>query len=385
MEERFNFSRTLKLLTFILISIGLISLSYAILNGYPSKRILTNLLIDNFYFLGVSLACIFFISVQNLANSKWYICFKRVPEALTSYLPIAGVITFIVYLDHAEIYPWLYSAELKYELPNKFLYLNPGFFISRVIIYFLPWIILSNLIKRYSLKLDTTGNVKFLKQSVFYSSIFIVFFAITSSTSSWDWLMSLEPHWYSTLFGWYNFSGMFLSGVAWMALFIVFLKTNGYLKLISENHLNDLGKYIFSLSIFWAYLWYSQFFIIWYGNIPEEVSYFLNRLHYNEPIFYGNIILNFVLPFLLLLKKRFRQNVLNIFLASFSILIGRWIDLFLMIAPGVNVSKFAPEFIEIGIFAGFIGMFLLSTFKFLSKYDLIPASNPYFSESLKHV
>ncbi len=383
-SERFNFTRGLRIFVFVLILIGIVSLSYAVLNGYPLKRILVAIFVNNFYFLSISFAGTFFIAVQYLAGTSWYVCFKRVPEAISSYFPVAGLVILALCIDPGRIYPWVHSAELSVKFPNKFLYLEPGFFTFRTVIYILPWAILSSLIKKISLRLDTSGDVKLLKHGVLYSSAFVVFSAITTSTSSWDWLMSIEPHWYSALFGWYNFAGMFLSGVASMTILVSFLKVRGYLSLLNENHLNDLGKYVFSLSIFWAYLWYSQFFIIWYGNIPEEVSYFFKRAHDYEVIFYGNIIANFGIPFFLLLSKKSRQRVVYLIVASLAILVGRWFDLYLMVAPGISEAKSIPDIFEIGMFVGFLGVFMLVVFRFLSSNNLIPSGHPYFKESLNH-
>ena len=383
MNERFEFTRGVKILSFVLIGIGLVSLSYGIFSGYSPRRILSNVLIDNFYFLSISLGAIFFVAVQNVANTGWYVCFKRVPEAMASYLPVAGVFMFGVYLGLNKIYPWVGSSDV-FGFSGKLLYLKPGFFGIRMAAYFLPWIVLSNLIRKVSIQVDLTGDVKFFKRNVFYSAVFIVVFAITSSTSSWDWLMSIEPGWYSSVFGWYVFSGLFLSGVSAMVILVLFLKWRGYLGSVNANHLHDLGKYVFGLSVLWVYLWYSQFFLIWYGNLPEEVSYFAVRLEHYKYFFYANVFANFVFPFSFLLSRGSKRNGLVLAVSSFIVLIGHWLDIFLMVMPGNFKSGLKPGFFEFGLFIGYLGIFILSFFRALSKVELASSKHPYFKESLSH-
>jgi hypothetical protein len=193
---------------------------------------------------------------------------------------------------------------------------------------------------------------------------------------SWDWMMSLEPHWYSTIYGWYVLSGALLKGVAIVILIGGLLRSMGYLHFINKEHLHDMGKYLFGFSVFWMYLWYSQYMLIWYGNLPEETVYYFERIQHFKFLFVGNVILNFGLPFVLLLDRGMRRRWIALVVTAMIVLVGQWVDHYLLIAPGITGEASNISLADIGISIGYLGMFLWVVFYALSKANLLPVNHP---------
>jgi Ni/Fe-hydrogenase subunit HybB-like protein len=202
---------------------------------------------------------------------------------------------------------------------------------------------------------------------------------------SWDWIMSVDPHWFSTLFGWYVFASMFVSGITTIALITIYLKSKGYLEKVNHNHIHDLGKFMFGVSVFWTYLWFSQFMLIWYANIPEEVTYFITRIEdYNLP-FFGMIALNFIFPLLLLMNSDYKRVNWFIVMTGIIILVGHYIDVFNMIMPATVGDKWFIGIPELSGIAFFAGLFIYVVFNSISKAPLEPTGDPLLKESEKFV
>jgi Ni/Fe-hydrogenase subunit HybB-like protein len=200
---------------------------------------------------------------------------------------------------------------------------------------------------------------------------------------SWDWIMSVDPHWYSTLFGWYVFASFFVSGITVIAMTTLYLKSKGYLEQVNTSHIHDLAKFMFGISIFWTYLWFSQFMLIWYSNIPEEVTYFVTRIeHYKLP-FFGMLALNFIFPLLILINTDFKRLTWVVVMAGTVILFGHYIDFFNMIMPATVGDQWFIGIPEIGALLFFLGLFIFVVFTTLTKAPLVAKGNPYIEES-KH-
>ncbi len=274
-------------------------------------RLYSNLWINNVYFTGLGIIGLFFVALQYAAQAGWSAGIKRIPEAFGAWLPIAFVLMLVVFfLGNHTIFHWTHDylydesdPRYDYIIAGKQGYLNIPFYLARMVVYFAIWYLMYRLIRKESLAEDVNGGTKHYHKMVKYSTIFIVFFAITSSTSAWDWTLSIDTHWFSTMYGWYNFASWFVSGLAAITLLVVLLRENGYIKIVSSEHLHDLGKFVFAFSIFWAYIWFGQFLLIYYANIPEESIYFLERLEsdYYSPFFFVTLILNFFFPLLVFL------------------------------------------------------------------------------------
>jgi hypothetical protein len=373
--------------------LGLVSL----IGGFvtDSHRAWPTLLHNSFFFMAVSLGALFFMAIQYAAEAGWSSTVKRPMEAVASFLPIGGAIFGVVVILSAlhmnHIYHWADPAvttEGSHEydgiIHGKTGFLNPAFYIARTVVYLGGWMLFLRAFQKRSEMEAISYNAENWKASQRLAAWFLVFFAVTSSTSAWDWIMSIDTHWFSTLFGWYTFAGFFVSALTIITLLVLHLKDRGLLPEVNENHIHDLGKFMFAFSVFWTYLWFSQFMLIWYSNIPEEVTYFMDRFENYKFLFIFNLFLNFFFPFLLLMKRGSKRNYGLLRFAGVMILIGHWSDNFVMITPGVMKSHWHLDWVEIGTMLGFLGLFL---FVVLNKLASRPVNNPnhvFYEESVHH-
>ncbi|MBL4624786.1 MAG: quinol:cytochrome C oxidoreductase [Flavobacteriales bacterium] len=373
--------------------IGLIALIYAIFNmmGAPegdhtaSARLWSNLLVCGFFFIGIAVAALFFLALQHAAEAGWATMFKRVFEATSSYLYVGSAILVVVFLFGGhDLYHWMHADAVEHDalLAHKSAYLNPTFFWIRTIVYLGVWMFFMYLFRKLSLEEDEIGGTEIHFKNQKYAAIFLVFFGYSSSTASWDWIMSIDAHWFSTLFGWYVFSGIWISSLVFMTLLITWLKGKGYLPKVNENHIHDMGKWIFGVSCLWTYLWFSQFMLIWYANIPEEIVYFKARFDDYKVLYFGMIIINFVFPFFGLMDKSNKRNMGWVATIGVIIFITHWLDVYMMVTPGVMKDHWHFGGIEIGIFLGFLGLFLYTVLNTLSKSPLVVKNHPFLEECI---
>ena len=341
-------------------------------------------LLNGFYFTLIALSGTVFISIHTLANSGWHTAISKIPEAIIKFLPISAVIMLLLLLGTGNLYHWTHVEEGDTILLGKTSWLNLPFFIIRMILYFGLWIFFSYKLINISLKEEEEGGLEHHRNRIRYSAIFIVLFAITSSMASWDWIMSLDPHWYSTLFGWYIFSGLLVSGIAVITVLVIYLFKNGFMPWINENHFHDLGKYLFGFSIFWTYLWFSHFLLIWYSNIPEETVYYAPRMDNYPVLFYLILVLNFAIPFLVLMTRDAKRNIKYLVISCGSIIIGHWLNLYLLIAPSVFHEHVTIGFSEIGMALCFGGLFMFVVFRSLSGKILLPKNHPFLEETFHY-
>ncbi len=364
------------------------------------QRLFANLWINNMYFMGIGIIGLFFFAIQYVARAGWSASIIRVMLAYAHWIPIGGILILGVFLlANHDLFHWthgyLYEEFLEDGSPNphydeiivgKAGFLNMPFYLTRMVIGLGVWAGAFFLLRKFTLAEDNEGGTRYYNKSVTFSAIFIVFFAVSSSILAWDWIMSIDTHWYSTMFGWYIFASWFVSGVAAITLLTVWLKKLGYLPMVNENHIHDLGKFMFAFSVFWTYIWFSQFLLIYYANIPEETVYFWERLnsHTYAPLFYLNLIFNFFLPFLLLMTRDSKRQWLMLRLVTCIILFGHFIDFYLMITPGTLKDHGGIGFMEIGTFMVYLGLFAFVVLNGLSKYKLVPANHPMLEESVHH-
>ncbi|MBW3546245.1 MAG: quinol:cytochrome C oxidoreductase, partial [Bacteroidetes bacterium] len=279
---------------------------------------------------------------------------------------------------------------LKHKAPYFFWPLEGGtfpvFFLLRMVVFFAVWYILFLKLKKVAYEEDLEGGVEKWNKLRGLSAIFIVFFAVSSSMAAWDWVMSIDPHWFSTLFGWYVFASWWVSGIAAITLILVLLREAGYLKIVNANHLHDLGKFMFAFSIFWTYLWFSQFLLIYYANIPEESIYYIERLASDHfaPVFFINLFLNFAFPFLVLMTRDAKRHAIFLKIVCSVILFGHWLDFYLMITPGVLRESGGFGLMEIGLILVYAAAFGFVVMTALSKIGLIQKNHPMLQESMHH-
>ncbi len=393
MDRKYELTRNNKMIPLVMIAIGVV----AIIMGFMTDKTRTwaVLLQNDFYFTAIALAGTFFIAFNYAAQSGWTVGIKRVPEAMGGFLKFGmlGLILIFVF-GHHDLYHWTHSSVEELSDPNskvfdpvmagKTGFLNIPFFVTRLVLYSVLWVGFTYILRKHSLMEDQDGNISHYKRSVTLSAIFLVVFAVTSSTGAWDILMSIDAHWFSTLFGWYIFAGLFVSGLAMLAMFVLYLDKKGYMNHLTESHFHDIGKFMFAFSIFWTYLWFSQFMLIWYANLPEEVFYYQTRWKLMKSLWIGNFFVNFIAPFLVLMTRDAKRKKKVLFFGGLIILVGHWIDVFVIVMPGTVGAHWHIGFIEIGTAVGFLGAFILSTLTELSKASLVPKNHPMLQESLHH-
>ncbi len=342
-----------------------------------------------FFFMIIALGVLAFYAVNRAAQAGWSPVLFRVMEGITAYLLPGAVIVFIIlvlsgmHMNH--LFTWM-DADVVAEdelLQNKSGFLNLPFFLIRAVIFISGWVAYRYFSRKFSIAQDTAEDNSNFKKNFKISAAFLVFYLISESMMSWDWIMSLDPHWFSTLFGWYVFAGMFVSGITVIAMVTIYLKSKGYLEHVNDSHIHDLAKFMFAISIFWTYLWFSQFMLIWYANIPEEVTYFATRLEDYTLPFIGMLVMNFVFPLLILMNSDYKRINWFVITAGIVVLLGHYIDVFIMIMPATVGKQWFIGVPEIGGILFFLGLFIFVVFSALTKAPLLPKRNPFIEES-KH-
>lgn len=344
------------------------------------------------YFFMIALGAMTFYALQYTSQSGWSPVLYRVMEAIYAYLPIGSVIMFVLLvlstLQVNHIFHWMNpelfdpeSANYDSLVAGKKGFLNTPFFLIRSAFYLLGWNLYAHYSRKYSLELDQTGDLAIFRKNFKLAAGFLVFFIVTESMMSWDWLMGFDPHWFSTLYGWYVFAGMIVTGVVAIALLAIFLKNRGYLEYVNDSHIHDLAKYIFAFSIFWTYLWFSQFMLIWYSNIPEEVTYFVARINDYKVPFFGMVAVNFLVPLLFLMNTEFKRRNWLVSLTGVIVLLGQYVNVYVLIMPGTVGKSWSFGLAEIGAILFFFGLFVWVIFHALAKAPLLVKHDPYLKES----
>ncbi|MBT8185388.1 MAG: quinol:cytochrome C oxidoreductase [Eudoraea sp.] len=340
-----------------------------------------------FFFFMIALGVLAFYAVQRASQAGWSPMLFRVMEGITAYLVPGGIIVFVILvlsvLHMNHMFPWMDAEVVAHDklLLNKAGYLNPTFFLIRAAIFLGGWILYREYSRKFSLAQDEADDNSNFKKNFRISAAFLVFYLISESIMSWDWIMSVDPHWFSTLFGWYVFASMFVSGITVIAMVSIYLKSKGYLPDVNDSHIHDLAKFMFGISIFWTYLWFGQFMLIWYANIPEEVTYFVTRIEDYKLPFFGMVAMNFVFPLLLLMNSDYKRVNWFVIMTGIVILAGHYLDVFNMIMPATVGDQWYIGIPEIGGILFFAGLFIYWVFWTLTKAPLQPKRNPYIEES----
>ncbi len=339
-----------------------------------------------FFFFMISLGTLAFYAIQHVSQAGWSIVLFRVMEGITAYLPIGGVLLFVFFVLSAtqnHLFSWMDPEVVANDMliQNKAGYLNVPFFLGRAAFYILGWVLYRNYARKMTIAQDASSDLSNYRKLFKSSAAFLVFFLVTESMMSWDWIMSLDPHWYSTLFGWYVFSSLIVSAITTIALVSIYLKGKGYLEFVNNSHLHDLAKFMFGFSIFWSYLWFSQFMLIWYANIPEEVTYFVTRFNDYKVPFLGMVVLNFVFPLLILMNSDFKRVPWFIVTTGIIVLIGHYIDIFVMIMPATVGDQWFIGVSEISSVILVLGIFIYVVFNAMTKAPLLAKGSPFIKES----
>lgn len=364
---------------------------------YKHTRLWANLLVNGWFFMGIGLLATFFMALQYAAEAAWSAAVKRVYEAVSSFLPVGSIIIFLILLAGQlhlhNLYEWMDpdvidKSSTKYDavIADKYAYFTPWFFWLRTLAYLVIWNLFQRGFIKRSLEEDIQGGTAIHYKNITKGALFLVLFAVTSSTSSWDWMMSLDVHWFSSIYGWYAFAGMWISAMITIILFVIYLKHKGYLPQVNDSHIHDLGKWVFAVSFLWSYLWFCQFMLIWYTNIPNEAIYFQERL--ND---FGYMILmwtmffiNFLFPMILLMSRDSKRNYFFLVFVGCIIFVGHWLDVFIMVMPGTVKGLWHLGWMEIGTALGFLGLLLFTVNRALAKAPLMVQKHPFLDEAIHH-
>ncbi len=373
-------------------------------------RFWSNILHNSVFFTGVALMALFMLAAKITAWAGWHTIFKRVWEAYSLFLIVGIVLMTIIgigiYAGWHHLYHWADTASVTTDevLEGKSSFLNKGWYTIGGLVLMGLWIFIATRIRQISVDQDTNGDATFWhshKMRV-WGAAALPIIGFSSAAMIWLWVMSVDAHWYSTLFAWYSSVSWMITMIALTIITLIALKIRGYFPLLTIEHLHDLGKYLFAFSIFWTYMWFSQFMLIWYGNIPEETIYFHTRLNEYPVLFYANIVLNFVLPFLVLIRNDTKRKYGTLLAISIILVFSHWLDYFLMLKPGIIHTAHElmghaadgqhgatpgfkmPGFLELGTFIGFLGLFFYFVFNRLEKASLLPRRDPYLMESVSH-
>ena len=401
MNERFEIPARMKNTGLALMAIGLIVLiigAVSLLGGdhFDKTRFWLVLLHNSVFFLLIAVVSVFIQAAASLAQGAWIVAYKRVPEAIGANVWLFGLITAIVLFviaftfnidGHNPIYHWMTPHGDK-TLEGKSGFLNPGMFVGFTVVTIGLWAFFGRKFRALSIAQESApkNSTKNYWTMVKWSGGFLLVYALTQmSTTPWLWIMSIDAHWYSTMFSWYTFGSAFVSGMSLILLFVVYLKNQGNLQLVHTEHMHDLGKFMFAFSIFWTYVWFDQYMLIWYANIPEETTYFKIRQHgpYSM-IWYSVFIINFVMPILILMSRPSKRNYFTISFMALIIIFGHWLDFFIMTMPGPLGTHWHLSWYELGIFAGFVGIMITSVSRTLAKSSLVPNNHPLLKEAILH-
>ncbi len=403
--ERYEFGGTAKTASLILMGLGgILAVVGVIFNLEFMTRIWVSLLHNSFFFIAIGFAAMFFVASQTVGYNGWFVLVRRIQEAMgTSVLVGVPIFAIVLLLGYHNIYEWAHdgitdpnAANYDALIDHKSWFLNPTIFFAFSAVYLVLWWVCTYLLRKNSADHDENPGLGLYVQSKKLSMVFLVVFGVSSSTALWHWFMSIDPHWFSTLYGWYCFVSMFVASMATSTLIAIYLKdSQGLLKWVTDEHIHDLGKYVFAFSVAWAYLWFSQFMLIWYSHIPEETMYFRDRFDNYSILFITNFVINFLTPFFVLITAGAKRNRVALIFTCCMVIFGHWLDYYLMATPGAikhshyvvegqQIFNFGIGPLEIGLGLFFAGLFMFVTLQRLSKLSLVPVNHPFVKESMVH-
>ncbi|HEY8898704.1 MAG TPA: quinol:cytochrome C oxidoreductase [Niastella sp.] len=403
-KEFFDIPARYRTWSMALMGVGILSVIVGfILYGtgeHHGARFWASMLQNSTYFLLICNAAMFFICATTLAFGGFQMVFRRVSEAISVAVIPLGIIALIVLIAlcvvDPEVYHWLHPKGDK-VLEGKSGFLNIGFYIIWTVLTIGLWTVLGYKMRQLSRELDNNplpdaeAGRRYIFKNTVWAALFIVWFALTAmSVTPWLWLMSLDAHWYSTMYSWYTFASTFVAGLALITIFVIYMKNQGYLEYTNEEHLHDLGKFQFAFSIFWTYLWFAQYMLIWYSNQPEETIYFVPRVtssHHSGAytgLYWFMFIINFIAPILLLMRRGSKRNYTMMTFMSIVILFGHWLDFYQMVFASVFPEHVELNLFDFGVAAGFVGLIMFATGRAMAKFPLLAKNHPFIKESIIH-
>ncbi len=384
--QKFVASSALKTFAIGSIALGIIAFAIGLLRS--PERAWAAYLTAFVFVTGISICGLFFVAINHITRAGWSVSIRRLSEAFTSFFPVILMGSVVLIGGVKYLYPWANPEVIAAQpmVAAKTGFLNTGFMITRVIGFALLMIYFGKKIVGNSVKQDSTKDELLTAKNLKLSVIWMPIFALSFSLFSVDLLMSLLPTWYSTIFGIYLFSGSFQASLAVLLIMMIYLKDNGYVKgYYGIDHIHDVTKYLKGFTVFWAYIAFSQYMLIWYANIPEETEYYLMRMHGGWlTVSLALIVFKFIVPFIALLPRGLKRNETHVFAVAILVILTQFLDVYWMVYPNFNNNEVVFGFYEIGLFLGFIGLFLMGLIRFFEKNNLVAISDPRMDEALHH-
>lgn len=368
------------------ILVGGIAFAAAFAMGVDHTRLLADYLIGFVFFAGISVTAMFFSALQYLVRAGWSASVRRIAENFAGFVPFIIIGMIPIFVFRGELYSWVHALQDHPESVKNAPFLNNTFFGIRLVLYCALWFLMYRYIVGNSKKQDTASDYSPTYKNLKRAAPFVILYAVTITFAAFDLLMSLQPHWYSTIFGVYFFAGNFVATLSLICIFMINLYNAGHLKgYVTLEHFHDIGKFMFAFTIFWTYIAFSQYFLIWYANMPEETIYYTIRLSGGwELLGWGSIVLHFVVPFLTLLRQDIKRRLPIMMFAACLLLFAHFIDLCWIVLPvfsptiTLGVSEFASLIL-------FFGLFMFVVARQFASNNLIAINDPYIKESVEMV
>jgi hypothetical protein len=365
-----------------LVASGLLARSGA--DGVP--RFFRSYLLNLVYFLTLALGALFFVLISHLTRAGWNVALRRVGEAVTFTLGPLALLATLLFPGIPHLYEWSHTEAVAHDplLAGKAAYLNVPFFLARLAFYFVAWNVIAHYFRRRSVEQDQTGRPEITVRMELRSAPAMIVFALTTTFAAFDLIMSLYPHWYSTIFGVYVFAGAVLGFFALLALLLAGLQSQGYLRrMVTTEHYHDLGKLMFAFVVFWAYIAFSQYMLIWYGNVPEETVFYLKRqtgpwARLSTLLLFGH----FFLPFFALMSRYPKRRHVALLSAAVWILVMHWLDLYWLIMPDASPHSLDFRLVDLASFLGIGGIFFAAVLWRMGRHELVPVRDPRLGESV---
>jgi hypothetical protein len=356
---------------------------------FDSRQFFHSYLVAFAFWVSVGLGALFFTMLHHLVSASWSVVLRRMFENVMIALPLLLVFFIPLAFGMGSLYEWTHTDKVATDhlLHGKASFLNSGFFLIRTLVYFAIWSVVALLAYKISLRQDQAHSEAITAKMKKVSAPGMILLAVTLTFAAWDWLMSLDAHWFSTIFGAYYFAGSATSALAVVMLIAIYLRSKQILvKQITFEHYHDLAKLLFSFTVFWAYMAFSQYFLIWYANIPEETIWYQHRwIGSWQTISLLLVFGHFVVPFLVLISRAAKRSRRVLTFAGLWLLFMHWIDLLWLVMPNLHPQGFYPSWMDLTTVVGIGGVFLALVWKRLCAQPLVPINDPKLSESIEFV
>jgi hypothetical protein len=358
----------------------------AILGAANPKQFFFSWLVSFLFFLSLALGALFFVLIQFAAQGGWGIVLRRIGETVFTTIPVMAALVVPLLLGLHDLYEWSHPEAVEQDplLQWKAPYLNVPFFLIRVVLYFGIWSFIALLYYRGSRGQDATGDPGVSARLRRLAGPSIIVLAVTQTFASVDWIMSLTPHWYSTMFGVYFFAGSFVGFIALLSVVAAAMRRAGLLDtVINAEHLQDVGKLLFAFTVFWTYIAFSQFFLIWYANLPEETTWYRARLEGSwMTVSVLLMVGHFVAPFFYLMGRAVKRNGATLAIGGAWLLVMHFVDLYWQVMPTLHPEGVRVSLLDVAAFVAIGGCFLAATSWLMRRQALVPLRDPRLAESL---